>query len=270
MTSMATNPMIKNLRQANENITHISLANTIKYTRLFFTAMACSIVCFSNISLAQNNASTAENIHTENTKQLVKISKRTGFDNAKILDGIDFSTYTHVVIHNPQVTFQKSWERDHRTDVSSRYKDMIKEDYAELLTNELISALTQEERIIVVDANTTNDKAFNPNQHTLTIIPSITDLYINGPETIATSTSYVFEAGRATLQLQLVDTNQQTIAIIEDSDETTERSFLNRPERASRIRNYHDFRLLMRGWSNDFAKLLQHPTPHNDYKVSNN
>ena len=113
-------------------------------------------------------------------------------------------------------------------------------------------------------------KIFNQNQHTLTIIPNITDLFINGPETITTSTSYVFEAGRATLQLQLVDINQQTIAIIEDSDETTERSFLNRPERASRIRNYHDFRLLMRDWSNDFAKLLQHSTPQSSYNISNN
>lgn len=232
--------------------------------------MVCSTLCFSNIAFAAENTPATKNISSENADQLVKINKRIGFDNAKILDGIDFSTYTHVVIHKPRVTFHKSWERNHRTDVSSRYKDMIKEDYAELLTHELIKALTQEEKIIVVDANTDSDKIFNQNQHTLTIIPNITDLFINGPETITTSTSYVFEAGRATLQLQLVDINQQTIAIIEDSDETTERSFLNRPERASRIRNYHDFRLLMRDWSNDFAKLLQHSTPQSSYNISNN
>lgn len=270
MTSMSINPIIKNLFQVNEKITPITLVNTTKHAKLFFIVIACSILCCSNIALATGNSSEAGNINTENYDQLVKISKRMGFDNAKILDGINFSTYTHAVIHRPQVTFQKSWERDHRTDVSSRYKEMIKEDYAELLTNELIKALTKEGKITVVDANTTNDDTPNKNQHILTIIPSITDLFINGPETITTSTSYVFEAGRATLHLQLMDTNQQTIAIIEDSDDTAERSFLNRPERASRIRNYHDFRLLMRGWSNDFAQLLQHPTPQNSYNVSNN
>lgn len=262
--------MIANSSIVNAVASHATLANTIKHTKLLFTAIACGILCFSHMALAANKSPVTESTGAESSSQLVNIDKRTGFDHVKILGGIDFSQYTHVIIHTPNVSFQKSWERDHRTDVSSRYKKMIKEDYAKLLINELIKALTKEEKIIVVEANTTHDGASIQNPHTLTIIPNITSLFINGPETITTSTSYVFEAGRATLQLQLMDANQQTLAIIEDRDDTKERSFLNRPERASRIRNYHDFRLLMRGWSNDFAKLLRHSTPQSSYNVSNN
>lgn len=269
MTTIMTNSLMLHAATLHTALAN-TIANTIKYSRLLFATIACSILFFSHTALAANHASATENTSIKNSNQLVSINKRTGFDQVKILDGINFSQYTHVVIRTPSVSFQKSWERDHRTNVSSRYKEMIKEDYAKLLTNELIKALTKEEKIIITEANTTQDNALTQNQRTLTIIPNITDLFINGPETITNSTSYVFEAGRATLQLQLIDTTQQTIAVIEDRDDTKERSFLNRPERASRIRNYYDFRLLMRGWSNDFVKLLQHPTHQNSYKVSNN
>ena len=187
----------------------------------------------------------------ENNQPLVKISKNSGFDNARFVEDIDFKKYTHIFLQQPMVTFQKSWERDHRTDVSSRYKKMIVDDYSKLLTDELTTALTANETITIV-----GEEAINQ-ENTLIITPRIMNLYINAPETIAASTAYVHEAGHATLQLQLMDTNKHVIGVIEDNKDTINRGFLNRPQRASRVTNYSDFRLLIRDWAEDFAELLQ-------------
>lgn len=168
------------------------------------------------------------------------------FDEFYSTDGDIPEKYT-VFIEQPKVAFDKRWFRDKKRHVTKRYVSRTKREYSDILKKQLIKSFAKGENFELVD-----DIA----QASIVIRAQLNKLDIYGPDIDNFVTYKVFQAGDATLELDLIDkNNKRVIARFKDRRETFMRAF-NRPERATRISNKRDFRMLMSRWSNKVVKQL--------------
>lgn len=172
--------------------------------------------------------------------------KSTFFDEFLVAENAALSNFNKFYIEAPSASFDKRWLKDHRIDVSRRYRENTLKRYAKELEQQLSKAIEKREGYSV-----TTQKA----DDVLTIRANIVDLDINGPDSNVFVKKYVHEAGDATFIVELIDPSGNVIARIKDHRETRE-SITGRLERTSRIENQRDFRLLMMRWSKEMLNHL--------------
>ena len=175
----------------------------------------------------------------------LKVDKRS--TTAYIKEGVNFSEYTNVLILPSQVAFKKNWQRDYNRNsatISSRIKDddviRIKSGVAKLFDE-----VFKEEFAKAGDNPLVDKEGIN----TLIIKPSIINLDINAPDvqSAARSTTYVSEAGKATLYLELFDgVTGEILARIIDSRIIGDHSYY---KWANRVTNTADAKREIRKWA---------------------
>ena len=175
----------------------------------------------------------------------LKVDKRSTIAYKK--EGVDFSEYTQVQILPSQVAFKKNWKRDYNRNqavLSSRIEDKdvirIKSSVAKLF-DEVFT-----EEFAKTGSNPVVDKA---GTGTLIIKPSVINLDINAPDvqSATRSRTYISEAGRATLYLELFDgVSGEILARIIDSEIIGDNSYTTW---ANRVSNTADAKRTIRKWA---------------------
>lgn len=184
----------------------------------------------------------------------LKVNKRSTIAYKK--EGVNFSEYTKVLILPSQVAFKKNWQRDHNRNqavLSSRVNDddviRIKASVAKLFDEVF------KEEFAKVGDNPVVDKE---GAGTLIMKPSIINLDINAPDMQSASRSrtYVSEAGKATLYLELFDgVSGEILARIIDSEIVGDNSYATW---ANRVTNTADAKRTIRKWAKKLRESYDH------------
>jgi hypothetical protein len=167
-------------------------------------------------------------------------------DEAYLLPGADFRTYTKVMLDPIQVSFSKHWERDMarsgptaRPRVTAadadRLRAMMSEDFTRILAADLAEAGFE----VATEAG----------PEVLRLTPVLTNVYINAPDTTQAVRvmSYTFEAGEATLAIEARDSELgQLLGRAVDKRRTAYNPHL---QWTTEITNRADFERLFRTWS---------------------
>lgn len=161
------------------------------------------------------------------------------FDKVYAKQNLSLSGATKIYVGKVSASFSKYWERDHRTDVTRRYKTSTLERYSRLLQEQLNNAIEKSEMYEVVNNAAEADLIFQP---------ALNRLNIFAPDDFI-GKSLVFQAGLAELDLLVVDarSNEALIHYVDNRD--TRYTASSRPVRANRATNTHDFKMLMKKWS---------------------
>ena len=175
--------------------------------------------------------------------QKVRSSK---LDEAYLLPGADFRTYTKVMLDPIQVSFSRHWEREMarpgataRPRVTAadadRLRAMMSEDFTRILAADLAEAGFE--------------VATAAGPEVLRLTPVLTNVYINAPDTTQAVRvmSYTFEAGEATLAIEARDSEfGQLLGRAVDKRRTAYNPHL---QWTNEITNRADFERLFRTWS---------------------
>jgi hypothetical protein len=175
-------------------------------------------------------------------------------DEVFVAPGADFRPYTKVILDPTEVAFRKDWQRNmNDTRSASRKVDdteaakimaAASSNFADVWTKALEKAGYQ-----VVST---------PGPDVLRLSPSITDLYINAPDTMEAGRgqTYTTEAGEATLVLEVRDSRTNALlGRVVDRRET--RSSTGMMQATSRVTNQSDFRMLFNQWASIAGKGLE-------------
>ncbi len=203
-----------------------------------------SIIVFGTV-LAMGCSTNNKTPEVSEEGMQLKVDKRS--TTAYIKEGVDFSEYTQIQILPSQVAFKKNWQRDYnrnKATLSSRIKDddviRIKMSVAKLF-DEVFN-----EEFAKSGDNPIVEKA---GKGTLIIKPSVINLDINAPDiqSATRSTTYVNEAGRATLYLELFDgVSGEILARIIDTKIVGDNSYTRW---ANRVSNSADAKRTIRKWA---------------------
>lgn len=209
-------------------------------TNSFKVGILCSVLVF--VVGCQSNAEPPER-SPEGMK--LKVSERSTVAYKK--EGVDFSEYQNVQILPSQVAFKKNWQRDYNrshSSLSMRVKDddvlRIKKGVAKLFDEIFIEEFTRENNNLIVE---------NAGSGTLVIKPAIINLDVNAPDlrSAVRVTTYVKEAGEATLFLELYDgVSGEILARIIDSEVVGDKMY---SQWANRVSNTADAKRTIRKWA---------------------
>ncbi|WP_114327372.1 DUF3313 family protein [Candidatus Colwellia aromaticivorans] len=202
-----------------------------------------SIIAVS-LMLAVGCQSTTEAPQVSQDGMQLKVNKRSTIAYKK--EGVNFSEYNKVLILPSQVAFKKNWQRDYNRSQSSsaRIKDKdvlrIKEGVAKLFDD-----VFKEEFGKIGD----NPLVEKVEAGTLVIKPAIINLDVNAPDVQSAGrvTTYVNEAGKATLFLELYDgVSGEILARIIDSEVVGDNMSA---QWANRVSNTADAKRTFRKWA---------------------
>jgi hypothetical protein len=185
---------------------------------------------------------------------LVKV-KAKRVDEAYLLPGTDFRTYTKVMIDPAEVAFRKDWMRNINSQNRSLNRKISTEDAQEIATaarsgfGEIWDEAFRKAGYEVVKS---------PGPDVLRLSPKVIDLYINAPDTMSPgrSRSYTVEAGEATLVLQASD-SQSGAAVGYAVDRRRTRSNGMTLSWTTSVSNQGDFGMLFRDWANISVNALK-------------
>jgi hypothetical protein len=175
------------------------------------------------------------------------VIKSTRHTEKQIKEGVDWSEYTKYQITPVEVSFRKNWKRDYNMNqraLSQRVtdKDMarIRESMGKIVYEEFDRALQEKGGLIKVDQADSN---------TLIFKPMIIDLDVYAPDIDSTyiSRSYVRQAGRATLFLEVHDAvSGEILARWVDTREDPDRGYF---DWANRVTNTERATVIVRAWA---------------------
>jgi hypothetical protein len=185
---------------------------------------------------------------------LVKV-KAKRVDEAYLLPGTDFRTYTKVMIDPAEVAFRKDWMRNINQQNRSTSRQVTTEDAQEIAAAAR-SGFAEIWEEAFRKAGYEVVKAAGPN--VLRLSPKVIDLYINAPDVMAPgrSRSYTVEAGEATLVLQASD-SESGAAVGYAVDRRRTRSNGMTLSWTTSVSNRGDFGILFRDWANICVSALE-------------
>jgi len=175
------------------------------------------------------------------------VIKSTRHTEKQIKDGVDWSEYTKYQITRVEVSFRKNWKRDHNMiqralsmQVTDEDMARIRESMGKMVYEEFDSALQKEGGLTKVDQADSNTLIFKPKIINLDVYaPDVDSAYI--------SRSYVRQAGRATLFLEVYDAiSGEILSRWVDSREDPDRGYF---DWANRITNAVQAKLVVRTWA---------------------
>lgn len=175
------------------------------------------------------------------------VIKSTRHTEKQIKDDVDWSEYTKYQITRVEVSFRKNWKRDYN--MSQRALSMqvtdedmarIRESMGKMVYEEFDSALQKEGGLTKVDQADSNTLIFKPKIINLNVYaPDFDSAYI--------SRSYVRQAGRATLFLEVYDAvSGEILSRWVDTREDPDRGYF---DWANRITNAVRAKLVVRAWA---------------------
>ena len=183
------------------------------------------------------------------------VTKSTRHTEKQIKDGVDWSEYTQYQITPVEVSFRKNWKRDHN--LSQRILSMqvtdedmarIRESMGKMVYEEFDNALQEKGGLTKVDQADSNTLIFKPRIINLDVYaPDVVSPYI--------SRSYVRQAGRATLFLEVYDAiSGEILSRWVDTREDPDRGFF---DWANRITNAARAKLVVRSWAKRLVQGLE-------------
>ncbi len=174
-------------------------------------------------------------------------------DVAYLAPGADFRPYVKLMVDPTQVAFHKDWLRNvnETRDISRRIDDEDAREILEAARTNFADVFGEEFQKAGYEIVTA------PGPDVLRVSPAIINLYLNAPDTLTAGRSRTFtaNAGEATLAVELRDSRTNALlGRVIDRRETRNSVGL---ERASRVSNTADFRLLFRSWAGIGVRGLQ-------------
>ncbi len=174
-------------------------------------------------------------------------------DEAWLLPGADFRQYRSVIIDTPDVAFDKDWMRNmnETRNLSRRVSQADAEKIAAAARSGLVEVFEDEFRKAGYDIAT------DPGADVLRLSPAIIKLYVNAPDVMSPdrSTSYVIDAGEATLQLKARDSVSG--ALLGMAVDRREARGTGSVSWANSVSNRSDFRRLFQQWAKICVKGLE-------------
>jgi hypothetical protein len=177
-------------------------------------------------------------------------SKR--LDAVYLLPGVDFKTYTSVMMQPAEVALHEDWLRDINRDriasqrVTSEDVQKMREDVAAVLPKVMAEEFEKAGWKVVT----------TPEPGTLSLATAIIDIHVNAPDTMSAgrSRTYTVEAGNATLLMEVRDAvTGQLLGRAVDARETRNMGTLQWTNSAT---NRADFTSLFRDWGRICVKGL--------------
>lgn len=175
------------------------------------------------------------------------VMKATRMTEIQIKNGVDWSEYTKYQITPVEVSFRRNWKRDYNRKRRSPSewvtdKDMvrIKETMAKIVYEEFDKALQKKGGLIKVDEADSNTLLFKP------VIINL-DVYAPDIQTSTRTMTYIRQAGRGTLFLEIYDAvSGEILARWVDTREDPDRGYL---DWANRITNINRATIVVRSWA---------------------
>jgi hypothetical protein len=181
------------------------------------------------------------------TNDGLTVMKSTGFTEMQIKSGITWAEYTKYQISPVEVSFRKNWKRDYNRDQKSLAAQVTDEDMARI--KETMGKIVFEEFDKALQEKGGFIKADQADSNTLLFKPRIIDLDVYAPDvqnSSVISKSYIRQAGRATLFLEVFDAvSGEIIGRWIDTREDPDRGYY---DWANRITNAERARLVVNLW----------------------
>ena len=203
-----------------------------------------SLLISGGIASASDEEGLQENSVTTDGLTVIKSTR---FTETEIKKDVDWSEYIKYQISPVDVSFRKNWKRDYNRNIRGvsgqvSDKDMteIRESMAKIVYEELDSALKEKGGLT---------KTEEVDSSTLLFKPRIINLDVYAPDipTSYMSNSYIRQAGRATLFLEIYDAvSGEILGRWVDTREDPDRGYL---EWANRVTNAERARLIVKGWA---------------------
>ena len=207
-----------------------SLSHIHFFTKAFIFCMAFSFgaLTYSGTALALQN------------ERLLPV-EGTSFDVFKISDNIAFPASKKIYIEDVKASFSKEWMSKFKSKTTKRYREQTLHDYAqafhEQLTNKLSSA----------GWNITD----KPEETAMRVSAGLTDIEINAPDLLLISNSLVLYIGSSSLELSILDANEQAMLYIQHEDAVS--SISNSFIETDNAMNFSRFNKLFSAWANNFT-----------------
>jgi hypothetical protein len=171
--------------------------------------------------------------------------------------GADFSAYERIALLDAEVAFKKGWQREqNQTDplrISKRDMDEIRTALAELF-REVFTEVLGEGGFAFSDVAAPD---------VLIVRPGIIDLYIEAPDTVATSSrthTFSTSAGAMTLVLEAYDSStREILARVADRQAARDTGFMIWQNAAT---NRAEARRILTGWAETLRDGLQYLRSH--------
>jgi len=182
------------------------------------------------------------------------VVESTSHTEKQIKDGVDWSEYTEYQITPVEVSFRKNWKRDYNMSQKTLSKQVTDEDMTRI--RESMGKIVYEEFDSALQENGGLIKADQADSSTLLFKPRIINLDVYAPDVDSSyiSRSYVRQAGRATLFLEVYDAvSGEILARWVDTREDPDRGYF---DWANRITNAVQFRVIVRAWANRLVEGL--------------
>lgn len=167
----------------------------------------------------------------------------------------DWASYSKIMIDEATVAFRKNWARDQNRNSARRIStsdiEKIKSGLAELFNDVFATELSENGGYEIVDT---------AGPDVLQITPHIVDLDIYAPDVSSSSfsRSYVKEAGRMTLKLELFDSETgDLVAVASDRREAQDRGYA---QWANRVSNTQEARIMLKSWAEGLRVRLNEAT----------
>ena len=189
---------------------------------------------------------------------LERVTENTSADVVYVRPGIDLSTYTKVMLEEPEVAFRKYWQQNYNMDhpltlrLSDEDVEKLREE-GQRLFMEAFSEGLEKGGFTIVD---------EPGEDVLLVKPSLTDLYMVAPDPdnrLGVWTKVYAESfGDMTLYLELYDsvTHQILVRAQDERRDIGEGAGSWRIPR-NRVTNIADARRVFHEWANMFVKGFQ-------------
>ena len=175
------------------------------------------------------------------------VVKSTRHTEKQIKDGVNWSEFTQYQITPVEVSFRKNWKRDHNRTQRTLSLQVTDEDMARI--RESVGEIVYEEFDKTLQEKGGLTKVDQADSNTLVFKPRIIDLDVYAPDVDSSSIShsYVRQAGRATLFLEIHDAvSGEILSRWVDTREDPDKGYF---DWANRVTNTGEARLVARAWA---------------------
>lgn len=207
-----------------------SLSYIHLFTKPFVFCMAFSlgVVFYSGTALADQNEGL---LHIDGTS----------FDVFKISDDIAFPSSKKIYIEDVKASFSKEWMSKFRAKTSKRYRVNTLDDYAQAFRAQLVKKLSSA-GWKVIDG---------PEENAMRVRATLSDVEINAPDLLLISNSLVLYIGSSSLELSILDANDQAMLYIQT--ESVVSSISSTFIETDNAMNFARFNKLFSAWASNFT-----------------
>jgi len=202
-------------------------------------------------SLVAGCATSARNGESPSATGLANEHADLKFTTLAIRPDTDFSTYREVYFADPTIEFRRGWKNDMDLydpfRITARDIELIKKTLTTELHDSLTTSFAQAGDLSAVDS---------PGEHSLTLRPSILDLYINNPDNLQPYQTTTLGETAASMEIvfELADSKTGDV-LLQASGRDQTRDYLSYDQQDI-VKNRADIGKLLSQWSNSLRDLI--------------